>query len=103
MQFIYEILISSHVSRTDFCSHQKSVQYYAQSVSLSGGGSPFYAAPAPSWGDFRKHINVTYIDAVKMGIDCPMYARGKFYLQTADYPGMSLGANGVYFQDPYYN
>lgn len=38
-----------------------------------------------------------------MGIDCPMYASGKFYLQTANTPQMSLGVNGIFFQDPYYN
>lgn len=84
-------------SQTDFCSHQKSVYYYAKSVSLSHGAFPFYAVSTNSWQYFINHVNINYKNTVKMGIDCPPTARGKYYLQTTDLPQMSLGNYGTYY------
>lgn len=83
--------------QTDFCSHQKSVYFYAKSVSLSHGAFPFYAVSTNAWQYFINHMNINYKNTVKMGIDCPPTARGKYYLQTTDLPQMSLGSYGTFY------
>lgn len=82
---------------TDFCSHQKSIYYYAKSVSLSHGAFPFYAVATNSWQYFINHVYINYTNTVKMGIDCAPTARGKYYLQTTSRPQMSLGSYGTFY------
>lgn len=73
--------------------------YYGQSVSLTNNEPPFYAVSANSWQDFINHTNIDYADIVRMGIDCPMTARGEYFLQTIDTPEMSRGIQGINYDE----
>lgn len=110
---------------TDLCSHQRSVKYFAESVS-SPKYSSFQTVSAKNWTAFKVN-NTNSTNVVNMGIDCPsrwtkdieklhshivdlhglpfpiivvvfvnyFSAHGDYYLQTNGEPSFSRGPNGL--------
>lgn len=77
-------------NNADLCSHQRSVFYYAESVE-SEPNSTFFAVAPKTWFSSDEG------DIVNMGIDCPMTARGKYFLQTNSTAPYSLGLEGIHY------
>lgn len=63
----------------------------------SENGGDFFAAAPRTW------FSSDGEEIVKMGIDCPMTARGKYYLQTNSSAPYALGMEGVHYDPSIWN
>lgn len=79
-------------SFTDVCSHERSV--FAFAASVQSPKPAFWAISVPSWDAFTAG-RVRLARKAKMGIDCPMSARGSYYLRTGAVSPYALGRNGL--------
>lgn len=87
---------------TDFCSHRRSVDYWAESVinennfqaiALSNEVSYNFL----SWGRFKANADLDYDNVVPMGIACPVTAEGDYYLQTNGTSPFGRSEDGITF------
>lgn len=77
----------------DLCSHQRSWQYYAESVS-SKNKNTFLAVSARNWSRFRAS-DTNSTNVINMGLRCPLGAHGDYFLQTNGEKPYSRGINGI--------
>lgn len=95
MKFNFEYYIQIRIP--ELCGHQRSVYYWAESVT-SEERSTFFAAAPRTWFDDTDKGTL-----VNMGIDCPTTARGKYFLQTNSQAPYSLGESGIHYDASIWN
>ncbi|XP_046424456.1 phospholipase A1 member A-like isoform X1 [Neodiprion fabricii] len=82
-------------SEEDFCSHQRSWQYYAESVE---NPKAFMAAKSVTWTKFLGSAHKKQ-DLVPMGLATPSGTTGLFYLKTNQQSPFGMEENGVKLAD----
>lgn len=88
---------------SDFCSHRRSVDFWAESVAddrsfdaIALRNSPSLLS-LPSWSKFKTNNFFDEGNTVRMGIACPATARGKYYLQTNREAPFGRSSSGIRF------
>ncbi|CRL01706.1 CLUMA_CG014922, isoform A [Clunio marinus] len=84
----------------DFCSHQRSWQFYSESV-RSKNVEIFNSVSCLSWENFKKNECEIIQKDVFMGIDADPQLAGNFFLQTNDQAPFNRGENGTSYQISY--
>lgn len=84
-------------SITESCSHNRALDYFAESVSSKKQHS-FLAIKCSSWNDFKSE-KCNQSDIVRMGFDCSLSAFGNYYLITSDVAPFSKDSHGIYYKN----
>lgn len=79
----------------DLCSHKRSVAYWCESVRNRNTTAAFYGEKRWSNNDTRNSILDQEADVVRMGIECPPTATGRYFLNTNSNSPYSLGMNEI--------
>lgn len=84
------------LSPQDLCSHQRSWRFWAESVANANGTEPkFLGFPAQSYARFLTAGKGNLKNKpIEMGINCPLNAKGSYYLRTNSQPLFARGIDG---------
>lgn len=90
----------------DFCSHVRSVEYYAESVypkyqenfPAVRVANSLFNDPGSEWNEFKEH-NIDESGYVYMGFLCPTNVSGSYFLQTNSKPWYGRGFDGLVYEN----